>query len=1492
MFCYLFCRDPNQPPQAVTLTLDGQDGTQFAPIEVQLPQPDDISAPEIYSMTESRPTVRRRSIPPEFATELEDKTIEEGDSVEMQIFVTGTPPPEVIWYKDDQPITIYPHRRFHATRENDICSLEIKDARCSDQGNYTCRAKNTAGEVRKSCKLTVKQVTPTSPPAFVKNLKDVYIVEGSCTRFDVKVTGMPEPDVAWYKDGQPVKQDKYVEIVHDEDTSALILMYGKVEDAGDYICKASNKAGEAESSAHLHISPLQVPAKFTSQLESVEVSEGNQVKLKCAVVGRPDPNITWFKDQQQVLESERIKMKVTSDNTCILNILKSDMDDEGTYTCSATNSAGKDTTSAKLTVNGEGKAPEFTKVLENTEIPDGSPVRLEVKVQGKPTPFVEWLKGTKLLKSGPRFETQSSGNVHTFVVTNCRDDDGGAYTCKARNKFGSASCEATLVIAEDTVPPRFTKKLYDSTADAGNTVEFSVKYIGSPEPKVKWFLDDEEVSEDDEGMDIETMPGSSLLVLEDIAPNDSGQYKCIITNIAGKAVTSAQLKVVDEGVKAVPTTTQDVVEAVAPATEKEPSGKPPVFLKELSTAHVVEGDAARLEVIVDGMPRPVVQWLVENDLVEEDEHTHIIQEGNKHALVIDGTVLDDEAEYKCVAKNSFGKVECIAELLVDEITTKPEFLQELKPVEVVEGSDTHFEVQVQGNPEPDISWFRNNVLIEPGGRYEVKKGEDSHRLIIHETKPKDSGELKCQAMNDVGKVQSVAPLVVKPAKTQKVIEEQKRSPSFLKTPEDAHHLEGDAVSFEVKVDGTPTPTVKWYTEVGEEIPEKGRLHCSPDGTFAIDKVILDDEGIYKCVAANEAGDVSCQVELFVDDQKPSDDIEEISVSENVNLEIEVPLEGILAVPKEEKPLVSPEIVKRLQDVTVTEGETALFEVEVTGNPTPDIEWFSNGAKIEGSEETLFESDGDIHRLVLKNILSEDEGDYMVTATNEVGKVSSTGKLSVKEKIKKPAFLETLRDIEVSENKDVRLEVRVQGTEPDIDWYKNGVLIEETTSRTEFVENEERGSYAYLIYGATMDDQATYRCTAVNEAGEVSCEGQLTVRENVISPRFLQRLEDIKAVEGSDVDLEVEVSGRPKPTLKWLKDGSEVAPDDHIQMDTEGRIHTLLITQSRLADTAKYTCVATNSGGSDTCSANLEVKKEMRAPDFVVQPQGAQIVEGGQARFEAVVSGLPEPEIEWFKDGKLVRVSHRFKLEFDGNRSVLTVKDAKQTDDGEFTCTASNKVGKVSCTIELVVDEAVVAPEFLKKMNSIELCEGDLARFDVRVSGTPQPDVKWLKNDKDLEGEPRFEFLSDDDMHSLECSNCLLSDAGTYRCTASNEAGQTSCSAELTVTEKPIPPAFIDQPSFPNVIEDGGNIVLEATVSGKPLPTVEWVKDDATVKNSSHFDIKAKDDKHTLTIVGAGPSDSGAYKCVANNPAGTSTRTFNVNIEGKNFYSFVATRFLN
>lgn len=50
--------------------------------------------------------------------------------------------------------------------------------------------------------------------------------------------------VIWYKDGMYLKEDKYMEIIYDEDIFVLIVMYGILNDVGEYICKVVNEVGE------------------------------------------------------------------------------------------------------------------------------------------------------------------------------------------------------------------------------------------------------------------------------------------------------------------------------------------------------------------------------------------------------------------------------------------------------------------------------------------------------------------------------------------------------------------------------------------------------------------------------------------------------------------------------------------------------------------------------------------------------------------------------------------------------------------------------------------------------------------------------------------------------------------------------------------------------------------------------------------------------------------------------------------------------------------------------------------------------------------------------------------------------------------------------------------------------------------------------------------------------------------------------------------------
>lgn len=84
-----------------------------------------------------------------------DKSVTEGEEVKLSVKVTGTPNPEVEWQKDDKPIR--EGRRVKIDKDKDgVHLLRIPKAETPDQGDYTCIAKNKAGKVTCTAKLSVE----------------------------------------------------------------------------------------------------------------------------------------------------------------------------------------------------------------------------------------------------------------------------------------------------------------------------------------------------------------------------------------------------------------------------------------------------------------------------------------------------------------------------------------------------------------------------------------------------------------------------------------------------------------------------------------------------------------------------------------------------------------------------------------------------------------------------------------------------------------------------------------------------------------------------------------------------------------------------------------------------------------------------------------------------------------------------------------------------------------------------------------------------------------------------------------------------------------------------------------------------------------------------------------------------------------------------------------------------------------------------------------
>lgn len=298
----------------------------------------------------------------------------------------------------------------------------------------------------------------------------------------------------------------------------------------------------------------------------------------------------------------------------------------------------------------------------------------------------------------------------------------------------------------------------------------------------------------------------------------------------------------------------------------------------------------------------------------------------------------------------------------------------------------------------------------------------------------------------------------------------------------------------------------------------------------------------------------------------------------------------------------------------------------------------------------------------------------------------------------------------------------------------------------------------------------------------------------------------------------------------------------------------------------------------------ETKPKGEVPEFTQPLKKVETTEKKTARLECKFKGKPTPTIEWFKDDdkNKLKPSKRVKMTVEKDTAILEFKETELDDEGIFKCVAKNDSGTANTEAELLVDEAGEKPSFKSPHKDVNVTESDEARFDVRVAGQPEPVVEWFKNDTKITDEGRTVLLDDEeeDLFSLVIEHVKPEDAGVYKCVASNDVGETSCTANLQVQEKMIAPEFVggDEAGPITIVEDD-ELHLEVKVEGQPKPEITWNKDGKPLKETKTVTIEEKDDSYRIDIKGVSLDDSGKYKCEAKSEAGTVSRTYEVVVEG-------------
>uniref|UniRef100_A0AC34R317 Ig-like domain-containing protein n=1 Tax=Panagrolaimus sp. JU765 TaxID=591449 RepID=A0AC34R317_9BILA len=212
----------------------------------------------------------------------------------------------------------------------------------------------------------------------------------------------------------------------------------------------------------------------------------------------------------------------------------------------------------------------------------------------------------------------------------------------------------------------------------------------------------------------------------------------------------------------------------------------------------------------------------------------------------------------------------------------------------------------------------------------------------------------------------------------------------------------------------------------------------------------------------------------------------------------------------------------------------------TGKPIPTIEWFRNGNKIQidGSRIST-KIEGNHHILIIQNAKVDETGQYIVKAVNKGGKDESSAFVKVHEDVEPPKFTDKLRSIEIKEGQFSELNVSVSGKpKPEIKWFKDGKELIPDGNHIILKSNPDYGYHSITIKNATIDDSGTYSAKAINKVGEDETSAKFKVLEDLERPTIISGLISKKIKEGQTTEMNVTVTGKPKPEVKWFKDGQE------------------------------------------------------------------------------------------------------------------------------------------------------------------------------------------------------------------------------------------------------------------------------------------------------------------------------------------------------------------
>lgn len=459
--------------------------------------------------------------------------VRHGDTVTLRCTARGLMVPVITWISPTNRVITPALEKYQVLDDG---TLVVQNVQRVDGGNYTCLAKNNAGQDQKVIRLEVLVTSPAiNGLSGTVNFMKATAIQDQQKFIDCVAKGTPTPRVMWVLPGNVILTPPYYSnrvTVHQNGT--LEIRSPKKTDSGQLACIARNEGGKVRLVVNLEVKDaVERPQVRDPKLESLSFTVGNAMTLNCSFEGSTLPHVTWILPNGSPLHSGAKFSKFYHRPDGSLIITNPSVAEAGAYRCVGRIPQGIVERTVTLS---PGRKPEINNRYHTPiSVMIGEGLLLHCATSSEPLRLT-WTLPTGVVLNRPqragRYTVLANG---TLSIQQISIYDRGSYVCRVANEYGSSLLPVSVSVI--AYPPQITSGPPSVTyAKRGVAIQLNCIATGIPRADVAWETPDKAhlvVSPQPRLFGNKYLHPQGSLIIQNPTQRDAGVYRCTARNAIG-----------------------------------------------------------------------------------------------------------------------------------------------------------------------------------------------------------------------------------------------------------------------------------------------------------------------------------------------------------------------------------------------------------------------------------------------------------------------------------------------------------------------------------------------------------------------------------------------------------------------------------------------------------------------------------------------------------------------------------------------------------------------------------------------------------------------------------------------------------------------------------------------------------------------------------------------------------------------------------------------